>query len=545
MHILDLRANVSFDAATGTSMAEATMDYRVGPDDGNPFFDLRQSLDSCWLDGVRIDPGMVGACDVGSGPASTVRVLRRFQYRGSIHSLRFAYRLGTPRAELGGASPPVLQWSSGPRLRWTFGMSDLFAGRYLEAWFPSNLPFDQFPVTLNITLTGTEVAHVLISNGEVATAGVRRWSVAFPPSFTTLSPMLEFRPADTVQGQTGSVTLPASGTVVTVEAWKCAGGPEDLGNEVGKIGRLLAQNEADYGKLPGRRFVCFFNGNRGGMEYHNGATTSRRALAHEVFHSWFARGVTPASQADGWWDEAFTYFHDHGADLLEAFDFRQAPVELCSRRPFDRRTASNAYTDGSRFFRWLAEALGVERLHACMRSVYAKHNGTPLSTIGLESEIIVASGEPSLVDAFHRFVYGLPDPSPAPRLLLQRGPVRDAGNRIYASVRNDAGGGACGHFMVVFSLADPATGAPMYSADFRNVIAATGGFDLQPGEEKTVWAPSPQSLMPRPGSNAVLLASLHARGCHPSPWSRVPDQPLRAQALNPQSLTRALPSRLS
>ncbi|MDI3243101.1 hypothetical protein QK292_16085 [Arthrobacter sp. AL08] len=520
VHVLELRAEVSFDAVRGTSVAAATMDYRVGPTGGNPFFDLRQSVDSCWLDGVPLDPEMIGGCDVGAGPAGSVRVLRRFQDRGSVHSLRFRYRLGLPHAELGGASPPVLEWSDGPALRWTLGMSDLFAGRYLEAWFPSNLPFDQFPVTLNITLTGTEVAHVLISNGDVAVGGPGRWSVAFPASFTTLSHLVELRPAATVEGQKSTVVLPVSGTAVTVEAWKCSAGPEDLGHELGRIESLLAQNEADYGRFPGNRFVCFFNGNRGGMEYHHGATTSRRALAHEVFHSWFSRGVMPASQADGWWDEAFTSYHEHGAGQLEAFDFNEAPVELCSRRPFDRRTAVNAYPDGSRFFRGLADALGVERLRACMRAVYARHCSAPLSTIGLEADILVAGGEPSVVDAFHRFVYGLPDPSPAPKLRLHGLAARGAGDRIRVSVSNDSGGGPCRHFMVVFSLAGAATGAERAAGACRN-IAATGGFDLQPGEEREVWTTASEALIQRSWTGTMLVASVHARGCDPSPRTRV------------------------
>ncbi|MFE3229783.1 hypothetical protein [Nocardia sp. NPDC059228] len=68
------------------------------------------------------------------------------------------------------------------------------------------------------------------------------------------------------------------------------------------------------------------------MEYNQACTTSLAALPHEVLHSWFARGVTPAGQADGWWDEGFARFHDDGAQP-EPFDFRRAPVRLCSRRP--------------------------------------------------------------------------------------------------------------------------------------------------------------------------------------------------------------------
>ena len=73
------------------------------------------------------------------------------------------------------------------------------------------------------------------------------------------------------------------------------------------------------------RFVAFFNGS-GGMEYEGGTTTSTAALLHETFHSWYARGIKPASQADGWWDEGFTKFHDDGANDVIPFDFTDPPI---------------------------------------------------------------------------------------------------------------------------------------------------------------------------------------------------------------------------
>jgi len=41
----------------------------------------------------------------------------------------------------------------------TSGMSDPNAGRYLEAWLPSNLIWDRFPVRLDIQITAALAAH--------------------------------------------------------------------------------------------------------------------------------------------------------------------------------------------------------------------------------------------------------------------------------------------------------------------------------------------------------------------------------------------------
>ena len=69
------------------------------------------------------------------------------------------------------------------------------------------------------------------------------------------------------------------------------------------------------------------------MEYEGGTTTATGPLSHETFHSWFARGVKPAAQADGWWDEGFTSWHDFGANDAVPFNFGNPPVTLCSREP--------------------------------------------------------------------------------------------------------------------------------------------------------------------------------------------------------------------
>src|SRR5215213_4153013 len=330
VHFQDVQATVRFDGAAATGRADVTVTYEVGPTTGSPLFDLRQTIDQAWVDGAPADPDGLAARDLGAGSFSTVRVLETVQAAGSVHTLRVTYWLDTPDCQLGGSYPPVVAWSPGPRLRWTLGMSDLNAGRYLEAWLPSNLIWDRFPVRLDVEVTGTLAAHSIITNGAVTALGANHWSVQFPGHFAPLPQLLEIRASDTVESATGSATLPLTGAVA-IEAWKLAGGPEDLTARIADIGTFLRANETDYGPYLHGRIVVFFNGAGGGMEYAGATTTSGSALGHELFHSWFARGVTPASQADGWWDEAFTTFHDDGADDTQPFDFLEPPVELCSR----------------------------------------------------------------------------------------------------------------------------------------------------------------------------------------------------------------------
>jgi hypothetical protein len=230
--VQQVQAVVTLDCAASTAEADVTVTYAVGPTAGNPLFDLRQTIGQAWVDGAPIDPGLLAAHDVGAGSFSTIRVLDAVQAAGSVHTLRAVYTVGTPQSQLGGAYPPVLHWSAGPKVRWTFGLSDLNAGRYLEAWLPSNLIFDQYPVTLEIDVMGTLAAHSLITNGAVTVLRTNHWWVQFPDRFPPLSPLVEVRASDAVQQATDSVVLPLSGTNVTIEAWKLVGGPENLTTEI-------------------------------------------------------------------------------------------------------------------------------------------------------------------------------------------------------------------------------------------------------------------------------------------------------------------------
>jgi len=44
----------------------------------------------------------------------------------------------------------------------------------------ARLIWDQYTVTWEVTITGTTVAHTLITNGALTTVGPHHWSVAFP-----------------------------------------------------------------------------------------------------------------------------------------------------------------------------------------------------------------------------------------------------------------------------------------------------------------------------------------------------------------------------
>jgi hypothetical protein len=546
-----------FDSGSGTASADVTMTYTVGPVAGNPIFDLRQqNITQAWLDGAPFPPAQIAHHGFGSGAFTNLRVVESVQPAGSVHTLRLQYGLtATPDSQLGGSYLPALQWTAGPRLSFAFGLSDLNRARYAEAWLPANLIFDQFNISLEVQITNTAVAHSVITNGQITGLGTNHWRIDFPERFTSLSPLLEVRAADTLVQQADTVLLPVSGKTVNIDALRLLSSAVDLAAQINSIKTFLIENENDYGAyLHDERFVAFFNGT-GGMEYEGGTTTSTSALSHETFHSWFARGVKPASQADGWYDEGFTTFHDGGADDAVPFDFSEPPVLLCSRDPWQRHTPSNSYSDGSAFWKGMAALLGIANLNSLMADFYGKYRGQPVSTQMLEEFLLAKAGNATVVDAFHRFVYGFPDISPPPELWLKDNPAHTTGsdqwggafwdspdlwirnsddggtdhqppeygqdNWFYARVRNKAGAGKSEHFVVTFHSKGFAGTEFVYPGDFFPCVAAKAEFDLAPGATKIVKARWPRALVPPSGTHTCLLASVVCRGDHPVGGSHV------------------------
>jgi hypothetical protein len=540
--IQQVTASLVFDGASSTGTGDATMQFVMGPQDGNPIFDLRQTITAALLDGSPVPVSKLAHHDFGGGPQAQLRVLESVLTAGSSHMLRVRYTLGPPQASTAGSYQPAMTWSPGPRLAFNFGLTDLGPGRYLEAWVPANLIFDQFPLTLDLQVVGTAIPHTPITNGAVTATGLNHWSVAFPSRFTALSPLLELRATDTLSSMTDTVTLPVSGTVVAIEAWKLAGSAVDLGAQIANLKTWLAANEQSSGPyLHGGRFVVFFH--VGGMEYEGGTTTGVGALRHETFHSWFARGLKPASQPDGWWDEAWTVYNDLGASGSAPFDFSDPPVELRPQNPWVRVTAGNAYTDGELFFEGVASTMGAAALRLRMRELYLERSSRPITTMDLEELLVSRSGRYELVDAFHRFVYGFPDPSPAPDLWIKDDPAHtgadawggpfwdspdlwirnadDGGtthqpveygqdNWFHARIRNQ-GATAARHFLVAFTVLSFAGVEFRFPDDYFPAVAAVAGFELAPGAATVVKARWPADRVPPPGTHACWLAAVFTR----------------------------------
>ncbi len=149
-----------------------------------------------------------------------------------------------------------------------------------------------------------------------------------------------------------------------------------------------------------------------GMEYDGATTTSAPALEHEVFHSWFGRGVKPASASDGWIDEAMASWATAsrraatGRFQAEPLGLDEEPSVLFPAHPWSRHTPREAYTAGSRLLSGVAHmAGGAAELRSALAAWYGSYGGGAASTQDLARHLSEWCGQ-DLRPWWERYVYG-------------------------------------------------------------------------------------------------------------------------------------------
>jgi hypothetical protein len=411
--ILDLDASIEFDVADAIAHAEVTLTFQLGPAAGQPIFDLRQTHETLLLDGEPIDNALLARHDFGKGWDAGFSILAVALEPCTIHELELDYAVALPQAPNSGG----LTYGQAPaRLWFDLYSSDLNPGRYLEAWLPANMPWDRHALHLGVNLVGAGVEHTLLSNAEVEPLDVNAWQLEFPDTTTAMAPMILIQPSEELNLAAG-VHAAANDQDIEYEVWTddSLATPPEI--HAASLVAWLDEIVLSTGDYPYSRVTVYLHQTDRSMEYAGGTTSSPIALEHELFHSWWARGLEPATYADGWIDEAWTVFNTgpNIALVPVELDWSAAPVQLYDPHPFARATPDASYSNGRLLFAGLAVIMGIEALRESMAELYMQGSmPRSITTAELEQHLHCASGEdPRVREAFHRFVYGLVD-APAP-----------------------------------------------------------------------------------------------------------------------------------
>lgn len=407
-------ASLRFDVPAREAEVSVVVDLRVEGNTGWPTFDLRQDIDAACFDGAKLPVDALRHRDMGAGHDARMRVLEVACDAGSRHRLELRYRLGTPDAT--GARP--VEWLD-DGVAWDLWMSDLEPGRYLEMWLPANLCHDQVNIELTVEVAGSWRPHVLFANASVEELDQgRRWSVRYPPHYRSLSPLLVLVPAERAVVRRAEALAPG-GPCIPVTLVALAGAGEDAQVTadaqagIADATAWLSYFAARYGAWAHQEdFVAVIWDAPRGMEYDGATTASLDALEHEVFHSWFGRGVKPARACDGWIDEAMATWATasrragSGRYGAEPLGLDEPPTLLCPPHPWSRHTPRESYAAGSRLLSGLAHmAGGAAQMRSALAEWYSKYKGQAASSEDLARHMSRWCGR-ELGPWWDRYVYG-------------------------------------------------------------------------------------------------------------------------------------------
>ncbi|MCA9697113.1 MAG: hypothetical protein KC431_06290, partial [Myxococcales bacterium] len=330
----------------------------------------------------------------------------------TVHTLWLSYPLNLPSAPLSGG----LEWLANDTLYYDTWLSDLYAGRYLESWLPANMPWDTYPLSLGLTLTDAGAPHTLISNAAVDEMGEHDWQLEFPSTMRAMSPLVIVVPSEDVIFVSG--THPSNGQDIPYTLYR----HDTVGTGIATLEATLLGSFDQFtlgtGEFLHPSFTGFIGANARSMEYDGAFTTKVPDISHEAFHSWWARGVHPATYADGWIDEAWDMYNTTQGQsfTVEPFNWNDPTAVLYDAHPFARITPLNSYDHGRRVFAGLAALMGVDGLRMAMAELYAAIGlEGALTTAALERHLYCVGGEdPQIRQAFWRFVYGQGGNAPAP-----------------------------------------------------------------------------------------------------------------------------------
>jgi hypothetical protein len=384
------------DAEHGLGTGRGRLRFTL-PQSGRPVFDLVPPPTRLIVDGQQLPPERLPTVR----PPDDTTLLRMLdeELDASEHTIEVEYTLGTSTAQFanGGVGLGLF-------------MTDLEQRGYLERHAPANLEFDLLQMTAEVRLSGATHPHQLFTNGSVETDGESAWRVSFPSYFNCSSCYLHLtdRPVSVREsafnGTNGVIPIRTYGENVS-----------HLEQALERAGVVMGELEDTYGPYAHESLLVYCTGAfGGGMEYAGATMTSLQALAHEITHSWFARGVMPANGNAGWIDEALAKWRDNGYPRATAEPSRP-PVNLAGFSPYRRHTPFNSYALGSQFLSELdllfAPGGGLRPLLA---RLFLARKRQLITTPFFQSFLEEQSGA-TLGPLFNRYVYGIAEDGEAPQ----------------------------------------------------------------------------------------------------------------------------------
>ncbi len=376
--------NYDITAKTATARADITLNV---VEEGFVIFDSVQDPTSIKLDGKDI----TATLQKTPNSETTVRILDT------------AAAIGTHKLTIEVPVKELVQFSA-EGVKSAFWTSDLSERNFLELFLPASFEYDQVKMNFEVNFIGGKGNQMFYTNGAVKEKSKSNYSISYPKHFNVSSIFFHTVPAGSTVETRGSFrSIDGRDVPVVVYASKgllsSVSGVERL---KARSAEIFAELERDYGAWPHAQLIVY-NAGMGGMEYCGATMTDSGALGHEMFHSYFARGMMPANGNSGWLDEALASWRDNGYPRATSLSGTSG---MSSHAYYTRTTDMAAYSFGARFMSYMDGKLAEKGgLKPFMRHMTDKRIFSPLFVEEFSKELSDFTGISVEAD-FKKHTYG-------------------------------------------------------------------------------------------------------------------------------------------
>ncbi len=380
--------NITYDIPNKSARVVAEIKFDA-PEAGLPIFDSVQDPTSIVLDGVQVTSKLTQT----PSKETTLRLINAPVAVGS-HTMT----ISVPLNEL-------LSFST-DGVKSAFWTSDLDSRKFLERYLPANFEFDQVQMAFNITFIGGRAKQTIYTNGVMKEIKSNMIQIVYPSYYTSSSIFFHTVPEGAVQELRFTLKSIDGRTLPAVVYVGKSGWPSgNLDGWKKKIESIFHELESDYGAFL-HPSVTVYNAGAGGMEYCGATITDSMALGHELFHSYFARGVMPANGNSGWLDEALASWRDNGYPAREEMN---GSSKMSAHPYYTRTTDRAAYSFGAKFMSYLdGKFKDKGGLKQFLRHMVDKRSFSPLFVEEFIKEMGEFYGKSAEAD-FKKYTYGTED----------------------------------------------------------------------------------------------------------------------------------------
>lgn len=379
--------DITFNLGTKSTTVKSKITF-MATQNGKAIFDLVPTPYNIKLDGLSVKQKSLKLPET----KSRVRLIDKIITPG-LHTIEMESQL----------SANVSYLNDFEMVSSAFWIRDLKARMFLEQYLPSNLEFDQYKMTMNITFQGVyEASQDIYTNGKLQKVSLNKWKIEYPDYFTSSCVYFHTTPKGFYPRRDFTYQS-IDGRVIPITVYS----PLSSRNKkfYYKTLEMMKELEEDYGPWGHDSFIAYGTmPGTGGME-HSGATqTSLAALDHEMLHSYFAKGVMPANGNSGWIDEAIASWRDLGYPRMPDPGFEGS--NMGARSVYSRSTDARSYKQGANFMAYLDYKLqNTGGLKSFLRGYFAAYNHTVITTEHFRNNLEFFSGL-DLDEEFGVYIWG-------------------------------------------------------------------------------------------------------------------------------------------